>query len=198
MQAQHKLWIKNGFRASLKTGNLLTGSLFIEFQHHPELADDSARPVELEKFAGYDIIPSVPDEFSQLTAKASRFVDGLNELPLTEVSGKANALLTEFTETAKAFQQLSHNLNTVIQDVDRQQLSAQLRQTLQSYEALSKDLSSGSKGYEDLRKTLAAMTKVMHELQPLLNQLNHQPNGLIFNPGSADRIEPKKYSGDQP
>ena len=34
----------------------------------------------------------------------------------------------------------------------------------------------------------------MNELQPLLNQLKHQPNGLIFESGKADAIEPKKYT----
>jgi len=35
----------------------------------------------------------------------------------------------------------------------------------------------------------------MRELKPLLNQLKHQPNGLIFNSGQSDLVEPTKHSG---
>ena len=82
----------------------------------------------------------------------------------------------------------------MLDGVNQQELTQELKTTLQSYTKLSKDLSAGSKGYEDLRQTLSALTTVMNELQPLINQLKHQPNGLIFESGKADVIEPKKYA----
>jgi len=198
MEQQHQLWIKEGLRASLKTGNLLTGSLFIDFQHYPNLsqAQDNTDTNSFEKsqYNEYTIIPSIDDEFSQITAKANQFIDNLNALPLEEMSGNTNQLITEFTQTAKSFQKVSDNLSTVFDDVNRQQLSQELKTTLQGYRKLSQDLSAGSKGYEELRQTLSSLTKVMNELQPLLNQLNHQPNGLIFESGKKDMIKPKKYN----
>ncbi|NQZ87901.1 MAG: intermembrane transport protein PqiB [Saccharospirillaceae bacterium] len=198
MEEQHELWIKDGLRASLKTGSLLTGSLFIDFQHYPNLSTEDKNikitDFESSQYDEYTIIPSVDDEFSQITAKATQFIDNLNALPLEEMSGNTNKLITEFTQTAKSFQSVSDNLSKVLDDVNQQQLSQELKTTLQSYTKLSKDLSSGSKGYEDLRQTLSALTKVMNELQPLLNQLKHQPNGLIFESGKADAIEPKKHN----
>jgi len=198
MEEQHELWIKDGLRASLKTGSLLTGSLFIDFQHYPNLSTEDKNikitDFESSQYDKYTIIPSVDDEFSQITAKATQFIDNLNALPLEKISGNTNKLITEFTQTAKSFQSVSDNLSKVLDDVNQQQLSQELKTTLQSYTKLSKDLSSGSKGYEDLRQTLSALTKVMNELQPLLNQLKHQPNGLIFESGKADEIEPKKHN----
>jgi len=198
MEEQHELWIKDGLRASLKTGSLLTGSLFIDFQHYPNLSTEDKNikitDFESSQYDKYTIIPSVDDEFSQITAKATQFIDNLNALPLEKISGNTNKLITEFTQTAKSFQSVSDNLSKVLDDVNQQQLSQELKTSLQSYTKLSKDLSSGSKGYEDLRQTLSALTKVMNELQPLLNQLKHQPNGLIFESGKADAIEPKKHN----
>ena len=198
MKKQHQLWIKNGLRASLKTGSLLTGSLFIDFQHYANLNQEDENTeisdFESNQYGEYTIIPSVDDKFSQITAKATQFIDNLNALPLEEISGNTNVLITEFTQTAKSFQDVSDNLSEVIDGVNQQQLSQELKTTLQSYTKLSKDLSAGSKGYEDLRQTLSALTKVMNELQPLLNQLKHQPNGLIFESGKVDGIEPKKHA----
>jgi paraquat-inducible protein B len=200
MKQQHQLWVKEGLRASLKTGSLLTGSLFIDFQHYTNLnlQEENIDESNFEKsqYNEYTIIPSIDDEFSQITAKATQFIDNLNALPLAEMSGNTNALLTEFIQTAKSFQSVSDNLSGVLGDVDQQQLTQELKSTLQGYTKLSKDLSAGSKGYEELRQTLSALTKVMNELQPLLNQLKHQPNGLIFESGNADAIEPKRYNPD--
>jgi paraquat-inducible protein B len=198
MKQQHQLWIKDGLRASLKTGSLLTGSLFIDFQHYDNLSSEDNNTkltdFEINQYEQYTVIPSIDDEFTQIAAKATQFIDNLNALPLGEISGNANALLTEFTQTAKSFQTVGNDLSAVIDGVNEQQLSEELKTTLQSYTKLSKDLSAGSKGYEDLRQTLSALTKVMNELQPLLNQLKHQPNGLIFESGKPDTIEPKKHN----
>lgn len=198
LEQQYQLWVKDGLKASLKTGSLLTGSLFIDLQHYPdfpqEVASKDGSNVESSKYNEYTIIPSIDDEFSQITAKASQFIDNLNALPLEEMSGNTNLLITEFTQTAKTFQSLSANLNTMFANMNKQELPEELKTTLQSYTKLSKDLSAGSKGYEDLRQTLSALTRVMNELQPLLNQLKHQPNGLIFESGKADMIKPKKHN----
>ena len=198
MKQQHQLWIKDGLRASLKTGSLLTGSLFIDFQHYNNLSTEDKNTkipdFEINQYEQYTVIPSIDDEFTQIAAKATQFIDNLNALPLDEISGNANALITEFTQTAKSFQSVGNDLSAVIDGVNEQQLSEELKTTLQSYTKLSKDLSAGSKGYEDLRQTLSALTKVMNELQPLLNQLKHQPNGLIFESGKPDLIEPKKHN----
>ena len=75
-----------------------------------------------------------------------------------------------------------------------EQEGAAAHQDTQDEHEQGKDLSAGSKGYEDLRQTLSALTKVMNELQPILNQLKHQPNGLIFESGKPDTIEPKKHN----
>ena len=196
MEEQHKFWIRNGLKATIKTGNLLTGSLFVDMKHYD--IEKGAPEIEIEYLGEYAVIPSTTDELAQMAGKANQFIDSLNALPLKQISGNANKLMLEYIETAKALQSVSMSLDGVLTNVEQQQLSQQLKSTLESYRALSNDLSAGSKGYEELRQTLAALTSVMRELQPLLNQLKHRPNGLVFDPGSVDSIIPKKQSGVQP
>jgi len=190
MEQQNRLWVKQGLKAMLRTGNLLTGSLFIDLQHY----DD--QPVsKLDTFEGFPVIPTTTNEFSQIAEKAGRFVDDLNKLPLNSLTKNANELLNEITLTAKELRGVSQNLEKLLLSANNQELAQQLNLSLQGITNLTKDLSSGSKGYEELRKTLGSVNNVMQELKPLLNQLNHQPNGLIFNSGQGETIEPKKYSG---
>ena len=190
MAQQNKLWIRQGLKAMLRSGNLLTGSLFIDLQHYNKQPIDNVKT-----FAGFPVMPTVTNEFSQIANKAGEFIDNLNKLPLSGIANNTNELLLEVTEKAKKLQGVSQNLEQLLANANNEKLSQQLKLTLQGISSLTKDLSSGSTGYEDLRKALGALTGVMQELNPLLKQLKHQPNGLIFNSGQTETIEPKKYSG---
>ena len=190
MSEQNKYWIQRGLKAVLRTGSLITGSLFVDLQHFHQQPID-----KISQFEGYDVIPTVTGQFSQITDKAERFIDNLNSLPLNDLSHNANQLLIEVSETAQELQQLSASVEQLVGDVTKDKLSAQLIQTLKGINKLTQDLSSGSKGYQDVRETLRTLTDTMQELKPLLNQLNSQPNSLIFNGGEAKDIEPKKRKG---
>lgn len=192
MAEQNIYWIEHGLKAVLRTGNILTGSLFVDLQHRKD------QPIsEIAKYDNYPIIPTSTDDFSQITAKAEQFMDNLNNIPLNHLSENANQLMSEFTQTAKELQAVSQSLDNVISQVEQQEISNQLGKTLQGINALTKDLSSGSKGYEDLRITLKTLTATMNELKPLLNQLKHKPNSLIFNDGETIEPVPTTRNGAQ-
>ncbi len=192
MAEQNIYWIEHGLKAVLRTGNILTGSLFVDLQHRKD------QPIsEIAKYDTYPIIPTSSDDFSQITAKAEQFMDNLNNIPLSHLSENASQLMLEVTQTAKELQAVSQSLNSVISQVEQQEISRQLGKTLQGINALTKDLSSGSKGYEDLRVTLKTLTSTMNELKPLLNQLKHKPNSLIFNDGETTEPMPTTRNGAQ-
>ncbi|MEH6597556.1 MAG: intermembrane transport protein PqiB [Colwellia polaris] len=192
MKAQNIHWIKHGLKAVLRTGNILTGSLFVDLQHKKE-----QKVTAIEMYGEYPIIPNNGDEFSQLTAKAEQFIDNLNNIPLKSMSANANTLMVEVTQTAQELQEVSQSLDNILSQAEHAQVSAELSRTLQGITALTKDLSSGSTGYEDLRTTLHTLTATMNELKPLLNQLKHKPNSLIFNNGETTEPTPTKFNGAQ-
>ncbi len=190
MEQQNKLWIRHGLKATLKTGNLLTGSLFVDLQNYADQPID-----KIAHYRQYPIIPTISNKFSQITAKAGEFIDNLNNLPLEKLSDNADLLLLEMTKMAKEFQLVSKNLDTLLNNANQQDLVKKLETAIKSITTLSKDFSSDSMAYEDLHNVLTSLTKTMHELTPVLNQLNNQPNSLIFNSGKAESIEPKKHTG---
>ncbi|MGB2740230.1 MAG: intermembrane transport protein PqiB [Cognaticolwellia sp.] len=190
MTKQNIFWIEHGLKAVLRTGNILTGSMYVDLQHNKD------QPVTvIEKYNDYPIIPTNSDDFSQITAKAEQFMDSLNNIPLNNLSNNANQLMLEMSQTAKEFQAVSQNFDELLSQVDQQEISSELSKTLQSINTLTKDLSSGSQGYEDLRTTLNTLTATMNELKPLLNQLKNKPNSLIFNNGESSEPMPTKRNG---
>ncbi len=188
MKQHNTLWIQEGLRASLKTGSLLTGSMFVELQHF-----DLPRIEKLETYKKYSVIPTVKDQYSQLIDKVELFVDNLNGLPLDEMTSNANVTLVNASSLLSELQHTSQNLNKLLVSAEQQGLVKQLRVALESFATLSQDFSSGSQGYEQLQQAMKSISDVMYELKPLLEQLKHKPNGLIFDSGSQDE-EPKKYS----
>ncbi|MBA6287655.1 intermembrane transport protein PqiB [Colwellia sp. MB3u-4] len=193
MTKQNIYWIEHGLKAVLRTGNILTGSLYVDLQHNKD------QPIsEIEKYEDLLIIPTSSDDFSQITAKAEQFMDNLNNMPLNNMSENANKMMLEMTQTAQEFQEVSDSLDSLLSKVEQQQISSELSKALQGINTLTKDLSSGSQGYEELRTTLHTLTATMNELKPLLNQLKHKPNSLLFNNGEVAEPIPTKLNGVQP
>ncbi|MFT6918328.1 MAG: paraquat-inducible protein B [Cognaticolwellia sp.] len=192
MTKQNIYWIEHGLKAVLRTGNILTGSLYVDLQHNKD------QPIsEIATYDDFLIIPTSSDDFSQITAKAEQFMDNLNNIPLNNMSENANKLMLEMTQTAQELQGVSHSFDSLLSKVEQQQISSELSKALQGINTLTKDLSSGSQGYEELRTTLHTLTATMNELKPLLNQLKHKPNSLLFNNGEVAEPIPTKLNGAQ-
>jgi paraquat-inducible protein B len=49
IKEQTSLWIKQGLRATLKTGNLLTGALFVDLQHYPDVPIFSSQSLQVSR-----------------------------------------------------------------------------------------------------------------------------------------------------
>ncbi len=190
MDEQNRYWVRQGLKATLKTGNLLTGSLFVELQHF-----EGQQVGEIESFEGYPIIPTSGDQFTQIAGKIGQFVDTLNSLPLIDFTESANTTLMSVSALSEDLQGVSKNLEELLASANQQALSKTLKLSLEKVSTLSEGFSEGSPGYEQLQRAMESMSDVMGELKPLLNQLKHQPNGLIFNAGQSDLVEPTKHSG---
>jgi paraquat-inducible protein B len=75
--------VKTGLKASLVTGNLVTGSQLVELQYFDVAkAEDEVTG----HFHGYAVIPVVPNRFSRIGIEVSELVDKLNNLPVESVA----------------------------------------------------------------------------------------------------------------
>lgn len=197
MDKQHEHWIKNGLKATLKTGNILTGSLFIELQHFENQFVDT-----IDEYAGYSIIPTGEGQLDNLVSKIDTFISTLNNLKLEEGATNANTALTEMIALIKNAKNTMKSMDTLIQNVDKQELAKDLKVTLadlstltNAFSDLSKDFSEESTGYQEIITTLKSLSHTLYELEPVLKQIKRKPNSLIFNSGSNTSIEPKAAQG---
>ena len=189
MRQQIDHWIKNGLRARLQTGNLLTGSLFVELQHYDNKLDKLAR------YADYTVIPTEDNALSQIAAKASSFMDKLNAMPLESLSKDSSKLIAELTSTVKALRTTSNGLTALFSDAQTNQLPAKLASALDNFARVTNDYAKGSSNYQELEASLKALTTAFNEIQPLLQELQNKPDSLIFSGAKEETLQPRKYQG---
>ena len=154
--------VSRGLRATLTTGNLITGSLYVSIDFFEE-----APGAEIEEYAGRPVIPSIASGLGGLEQRISALLDKVNELPLEQ--------------TVSELQQTLASLDRLIGSEGMQALPAQLGETLEQLQVTAGSFSDDS---ELQSRLLPAVTELQHTLSSLrqvLDTLDEQPNALIFN-----------------
>jgi paraquat-inducible protein B len=122
--------VKNGLRATLASGNLLTGSLIVALDDY-----DDVKPAVVGSFAGYPTIPTTVTGLASLEARVADLLDKLNALPLENVANSADETLREIERTVAS-------LNAILQNDDLEALPASLDATLAEVDRTLRDASS--------------------------------------------------------
>lgn len=183
-------WVQRGLHGFLSTGNLLTGSKYIELRYFAEAT------TEKQTFSGVQVIPTAASELDRLLEKVGGIMTSLEQLPLEDMVGKANTALVSMDQAMIKFGAASGKVNNVLKDSESQFLIQNVNSMLKSIETLAADFSEGSKTHQDIQNTISAVEKVLRELAPLLSQLNRQPNSLIFNGQRVDEPQPQGINND--
>ena len=182
-----KNWIERDLRASLRMGNILTGGLYVDLQHIP----DPKGTTRVKSVNGYDVIPTVSNEFTQLTQKADAILDKINQLPLKEMVENIQLAVEDMKLAAESVETASNDFDLLIADVDAKALNNNLNQVLLSLDSLLKNYSEGGFNQAEIKETVDALQDTMRSMQPLLLKLNQAPNSLIFSNDEQADIQPK-------
>ncbi|OCQ22069.1 mammalian cell entry protein [Pseudoalteromonas luteoviolacea] len=193
-QGNIEKWIKNGLRASLKSGNLLTGAVYIELDFY-----SSAKPESIAKHSIYPILPSVPSGFTALSEQVMALLNKLNKLPLNDTLGEAKNTLTAYKQLGLETEKLIKELNNkkVSEKVDKnltqlQGTLVQLTASLKQFEKTLTTYQQGSGVMEQLTDTLSELESLSNTLKPVTKSLNEQPSMLIFDKSSGQDPIPRK------
>ncbi len=143
--------VKNGMRATLSTGSLLTGSLYVALDFYP--GED---PAKMGEFDGRPTIPTVAGGLEAIEHRVGTLLDKLNALPLGEVTRSADATLRAADDTL----------------VELRQTVAELRLLLASEEFQSLPRS--------VESSLTELDRTLRSVNALTQTLDEQPNALIF------------------
>ncbi|GGW75043.1 intermembrane transport protein PqiB [Alteromonas halophila] len=179
-------WLSSDLRASLRMGNILTGGLYVDLQHI-----EGVDPQPLRQVNGIDVIPTISNEFTQLTQKADAILDKINALPLNDMVDQVAVAVTQMKVAAESVENAGDDFDALIADIDAKALNTNLNQMLENLNKLVRNYSEGGLSSNEIKQTVDAMQDTMRNLQPLLLQLNQAPNSLIFTDNREQELQPK-------
>jgi paraquat-inducible protein B len=170
-------FIENGLRAQARSGNLLTGQLYIALDFYPKadkvVFDPTARPVS---------IPTIPGSLEQLQEKLEGMVNKINQLPIERIAGNLDSNLVELRKGLAQFNAKTlPGVQTTLADVSK---------TLQS---ASSTLAEDSPQREQLGQTLDELGRMSRSLRELSDYLGRHPESLIR--GRPDNAAPMDLQG---
>jgi len=163
-------FIDNGLRAQARTGNLLTGQLYIALDFYPKAEkvafDPTARPV---------MIPTLPGSLEQLQEKLEAMISKINKLPVERIADNLDSNLVELRKGLVKFNSKTlPGVDSTLSDVGKTLQSANT--TLQS---ANSTIAEDSPQREKLGQTLDELSRTARSLRELTDYLGRHPESLI-------------------
>lgn len=160
--------VDNGMRASLETGNLLTGAKYVNIDYFP-----GAEPAALGTFLEYPVLPTVDTGFGHLQQQVSSILEMLADLPLDQTVADANRAIASLDD-------LLVSANGLLAEQGTRQLPDELNTTLQELRGALHGLSPGSDVYESINSSLRRLNRTLGNLEAVTGTLAAQPNAAVL------------------
>jgi paraquat-inducible protein B len=165
-----KQLVEKGLRAQLRSGNLLTGQLYVALDIFPD-----APKVKIEIASKLPEIPTIPGTFEELQETLTGIVKKLDKLQIEEIGADVRKALASADETLKGVDVLMKRMDSdLIPDLRRALDSASL--TLKNAENV---LATGSPLQSDLLETLKELNRTLTSVRALADYLQQHPDSLL-------------------
>ncbi|BFG74549.1 MlaD family protein [Paraburkholderia terrae] len=155
--------VNHGLRGQLRTGNLLTGQLYVAIDLFPKVpkatVDVTRDPIEL---------PTIPNSLDELQLQIADIAKKLDQVPFDQIGNNLNAAL-------KNADHLFTQLDKEVLPQTRDTLAA-AKQTFGSAEAT---LQQDSPLQSDVHQALQELTRTLQSLNALSDYLERHPESLL-------------------
>jgi paraquat-inducible protein B len=164
---------RRGLRAQLRSGNLITGQLYVALDYFPD-----APPAKIDWTQEPPQLPVMPSNVAALEARLTAILTKLEKLPLEEIGNDARKSLVTLNKTLADADAIVQHFNTEVTPEVRATL-AEARRTL----------SADSPLQLDTRSALREVSQAARALRVLADYLERHPGALIFGKGKPTQSE---------
>lgn len=162
--------VANGLRAQLKTGNLVTGMLFVALDFFPDApkvkVDFSRQPL---------VLATVPGALEELQASLTRIARKIEKLPLDDISGDLRTALASLNATLNSADKTVKRFDADVLPKATETLE-QVRKTLAG---VDHTLADDAPLQQDLRETLREITRAAQALRNLSEMAERHPEVFL-------------------
>jgi paraquat-inducible protein B len=191
--------VKHGLRAQLKTGNLITGQLFVDLDMHPE-----APPAAIKWEGRYPELPTLPTTMQEITTSLAELLNKVEKLPIEQIgrdlrettrgasrivnSDELKEALTALNNTAQQVEQMTGQLNKTLTpqaETAIKQLNLTLIKAQRTLEDISGAVNTDSALYGELKRTLTELADAARSIRVMADYLERHPDALIKGKGTG-------------
>ncbi|MFO7707853.1 MAG: MlaD family protein [Desulfobacterales bacterium] len=187
--------VERGIRAQLRTGNLLTGQLYVALDMYPD-----AKPAKMERGGryGYPEFPTVPTPMEEVGSKLTNLVAKIDTIPIEQIGSDlrdtvqgARRIVTspEITSTLKSLDATVKEMRLLMADLRAQttpELNAAVAQARQSLAAAESALSADSPLQNRLTTALEEFAGAARSIKVLADYLERHPESALFGKGNPE------------
>jgi len=171
LEVRSKKLIEKGFRAQLKTGNLLTGQLYIDLDFYPD-----APPAKLEKVDGYTVFPTISAPLEQIVQRVDNIIKKVEQVPFDRIGQELQVAVTELAETLQELKGISGKVN----DESIPKVNASLDQFQETMKGIESTLGPDSALSYNTRQVMGELALAIRSVKSLLEYLERDPQALIL------------------
>jgi paraquat-inducible protein B len=161
--------VRNGMRATLETGNLLTGAKYVGVDYYPNVEGEA----EAGQWGDYTTIPAITGGFDHVMVKVNSILDKIDRAPIEETLVNANDAIAQLDKALVGLQE-------ILNSDDTQQLPADLSKTLDELRQTLDGLSPGSELYQNVNSSMRQLNRTLNNVESLTRTLSGQPNAAIM------------------
>ena len=176
-----------GLRATLKTANLLTGSVLVAVDYYRNEPDAA-----LGEFAGYAVVPTVSTGIGRLENQVSQLLKKFNDLDVETTLQRLDATfvsLREAVDTIRA-ELTGEKAGEIKASTDA--ALKKLNVTLNKLNAALDSIGPDSPTADRLNQALVDFNQTLRNVETLTRKLSDKPNSLIFSTPEGEDPMPKQ------
>ena len=162
---------EKGFRAQLKSGNLLTGELYIDLDFHKSMPDYKPRQEH-----GYYVLPTVPATIESIKTDLKTVLDRISAIPFEDIGKEIDLILKGIRkETIPTFNNTLTSTDTMMKSA-----SDTLKNTDSTISAAKENyFDTNAQFNKKLIKLLDELSRTSRSVKNLTDYLERHPESLI-------------------
>lgn len=162
--------IGKGLRAQLRTGNLLTGQVYVALDFFPK-----ATPVKIDTAANPIQLPTVQNSLDEIQSQVQEIAAKVNKIPFEEISNDLRKTLRTLDKTLTAAESTVTRINNDVTP----EIAAAMKDARKTINTADRTLAEDSPLQQDLRQTLQELTRTAGSIRVLTDYLERHPESLL-------------------
>jgi paraquat-inducible protein B len=169
-RARWNTLVEHGLRGQLRTGNLLTGQLYVAMDFFPD-----APKAQIDWTRTPPVVPTVVGSMTEVQETLSRLARSLEKVPLDQIGADLRQALKTLNRTLESSDKFVKQLDAEVTPAARTALE-EARRTLNTVDVT---LASDAPFQHDMREALRELSRAGRSLRTLADLLERHPEALI-------------------